>query len=725
MFKEWLKADIEKASKKSNRVVISDPMRFLTFVVKNLSDYTVLTLNSAAEEMDARLQAQTSHAGSKVIFLCFFPARDITQLVEFSGIGGFINMDNPDNYLRNKIYHELKQNITLSESKLLLSAMLSDGKPLTWWRGIVNETIEPFDLKEHLHLVIKNPKQYQICHDERIFTVLRDEIFKIIGKPSIPLDAPALVRALTDALFTGLVENKLTIPQRDIYNWWANTNDLIPKLRNLSADWKIPANVSPLKSNPDYPFEALDRQLLVEIGQRLRKNTAIADLTEFVRRRVESSDAASLKPHWLKDLLVLLDFDTSEMYLYGTMKKVTEYYATKYVMLDTALRHLYDKWLSEPELLQPLQEIYESHNKALLGTWFTVTPANYSPTQLGIIESALKSSPKAAVLVCDGLRLEIAEAIAEKLSDYSETNRQTEYAKLPSVTESGMSALFGLDEVVDSTAHRFNQLRKSLPKVEIIQYLNLGNAVLSNKLVVMFGDIDQVGEHKGLAGLSDINNYEIELVEAVKRLHRMGYDDVYITSDHGFVITGLLDEASKVPAPSGVDVKERFFLADEYIFDSKFIRREDSFPGSKYQYYAKTDKPFRTRGAYGYSHGGFTPQECLIPLYRFSSKDKHSGIGVKILNKETLTSVSGQFFTVRLKGNEASIGQRVKVILYNNGVQDSSTILKLDDNCEASCELELTGDTMSIIVQDAKTNNQLDNASVKKAFSRDLDDLFS
>ena len=725
MFKEWLKADIEKTTKKSNRVVISDPTRFLTFVVKDLSDYTVLTLNSAAEEMDARLQAQTSHAGSKVIFLCFFAACDITQLVEFSGIGGFINMDNPDNYLRNKLYHELHQNITLPESKLLLSAMLSDGKPLAWWRGIVTGTIEPLDLNEHLHLLIKDPKQYQICHDERIFAVLRDEVFKIIGKPSIPLDTSALVQALTDALFTALVENKLTISQRDIYNWWANTNDLIPILRNLAADWKIPANASPLKANPNHPFNALDRQLLVAIGQRLRKNATVADLTEFVKKRVESSEAYSLKPQWLRDLLVLLDFDTSEMYLYGTMKKVTEYYATKFVILDTALRHLYNKWLSEPEILQPLQELYESHNKALLGTWFEVAPANYSPTQLGLIESAFKSSSKVAVLVCDGLRLEIAEAIARELSNDTEIKRRTEYAKLPSVTENGMSALFGLDEVVDSTAKRFNQLRKALPEVEIIQYLNLSNVVSSEKLVVMFGDIDQVGEHKGLAGLRDINNYEIELVEAVKRLHRMGYDDVYITSDHGFVITGLLDEASKVPAPSGVDVKERFFLTDEYISESNFIRREDSFPGSIYQYYAKTDKPFRTRGAYGYSHGGFTPQECIIPLYRLSSKDKYSGIEIKIINKDALTSVSGQFFTVRLKGNDTSIGQRVKVILYNNGVQDSSTILKLDDNCEVSCELELTGDNMSIIVQDVKTNNQLDNAQVKKAFSRDLDDLFS
>ena len=31
----------------------------------------------------------------------------------------------------------------------------------------------------------------------------------------------------------------------------------------------------------------------------------------------------------------------------------------------------------------------------------------------------------------------------------------------------------------------------------------------------------------------------------------MGYAKVYVTADHGFVITGILDEADKIPAPHG------------------------------------------------------------------------------------------------------------------------------------------------------------------------------
>lgn len=725
MFKEWLKADIEKASQKSDRVVISDPTRFLTFAIKDFSEYALLTLNSNAEEMNARLQAQTAHAGSKVLFLCFFPSEEISQLMEFTGVGGFINMDNPGDYIRNKLYYELHQNITLPESKLLLSAMVSEGKPLTWWRGIVNGTIEPLDLKEHLHLLIQDPNKYQISHDDRIFKVFRDDVFKIIGKPSVPVDTKTLLRELSVAIFMGLIENKLTPSLIEIYYWWANTNDLIPILHNLASSWHIPDNASPINANPDHPFEALDLRLLIAVGERLRNNATVVDLAEAVRKRISSKNATSQKPKWLKDLLLLLDYDSSDMYLYGSIKKITDYYIKHFSALDTALRHLYDKWLAEPDLLRPLQEIYESHMKVFLGIWFSVAPANYLPSQLGLIEKALETSSKVAVLVCDGLRLEIAETVAKKLCVDTIINRKVEYAKLPTVTENGMSALFGLDCVVTTTAPRLNKLRACIPDVEIIHYVNLASSMPANKLVVMFGDIDTVGEHKGLAGLHDINHYESEIADAVRHLHRMGYDDVYLAADHGFVITGLLDEASKVPTPTGVDVKERFFLTDDFIEDKSFVRREDAFPGSQYQYYSKTDKPFRTRGAYGYAHGGFTPQECLIPFYCISSKEKHSGIAVKISNRDALLSITGQFFTVRLKGNDASVGQRVKVILYNSGLAVSTTIVKLDDNCEASCEFELTGDNMSIIVQESQTNNQLDSASIKKAFSRDLDDLFS
>lgn len=724
MFDRWLITDIEEAARKSDRIVISDPSQFLTFMVKELKGYTVMTVNLPEQEMAARHQAMTAHRDSKVIFLCFFPKKDIQQLIEFSGIGGYIDLDNPDRYIRTKLYNEGLGNVTLPEPKLLLAARLSIGKDFTWWKGIVNETIKPLDINEHITMLIADPKQYQDHHDEAVYSVFRDELFSIMRKPTTPIDAPTLLRELANTIFVGLAENNINSDLLDIYDNWSKDTQLIPVLRTMIDTWNVPANVSPAKAHSDHPFASLDRKLLITIGERLRNNATLVELTEAIRHRIGSRRASEFKAKWLSDLLTLLDFDTIGIFKYDTPAKLTEYYRKKFALLDTAMRHLYTAWLAEPDLLRPLQELYESHLKSLLGIWFTVGGEKYIPSQVSLVSQALSTGNKVAVMVCDGLRLEIAETISSRLPNTVHIKREVRNAKLPSVTENGMSALFGIDEVVNSTSTRFDNLRQAIPGVEIINYINLGSSVFATKLVVMYGDIDNVGEHKGLAGLRDINNYETELADAIARLHRLGYTDVFITADHGFVITGLLDEASKVPYPSGVVVKERFLLTDEFISQKNLIRREDHFPGGQYQYYAKTDRPFRTRGAYGYSHGGFTPQECLIPFYRFTSADTKVSVEATISNRDSLAAVTGQYFTVKLKGNDVAIGTRLKVSLYVNGSVVASAIVKIDNNGEGTAEFETMDGLMSIIVEDLKNGVQLDNTPVKKSTSRDLDDLF-
>ncbi len=724
MFKEWLINDIERKAQKSNRVVISDPGHFLTFMVKELTQYSVITLNSKADEMNARLEAQTAHAESKVVFLCFFPSRDITQFMEFAGVGGFINMDNPEGYIRQKLHEALGQNITLPEPKLLLSAKLSIGKSLKWWKGIVTEAIEPLDIYDLLPHLIENPVQFQINNDETVYQVFREELFHVMGKPSIGVDSPTLLRELSISIFSGLISDNIPAPLLKLYYWWSNRSDLIPQLRQQIDSWKLPNNASPLTAHADHPFDAVDRRLIVEIGLAIRNNQSIIQLKESAKSRLESHYAAEFKPTWLTDLITLLEYDSSEIYLYNTPDKLVEYYKRDFAKLDAAMRHLYSHWLAESEILKPLQELYEQHLKALLNIWFEIMPGAYSPSQFGLIENALSVCGKVAVIVGDGLRLEIAETIANRLGSSVETRRNVRYAKLPSVTGNGMSALFGIDEVVNSTSLRYNNLRDSIPNVDIIQYDNFGSNTNSEKLVIMFGDIDAAGEHKGMAALRDINAYEEELAKAVMKLHRLGYSNVFITADHGFVITGLLDEASKLSSPHGVDVKERFFLTDDFIASSPYVRREDDFPGGRYQYYAKTDLPFRTRGMYGYAHGGFTPQECLIPFYRFMTLNARQSVEVEISDKSSLLQITGQYFSVYLKGNDAAKNNRVKISLLANGSCVTSNIVKLNNTGTGSAEFELNSDEYTLIVQDTTSNIQLDSAIVRKSQSRDLDDLF-
>ena len=724
MFKDWLIDDIEKAMRKVNRVVISDPKGFLTFMVKQLPQYDWLTLSSNKEEMQARSEAQTGHKDRKVIFLCFFPKTEIKHLLEFAGVGGHVEFDNPDNYLRSRLFKELNQNVTIPEETLLLSAKLSAGKDIVWWRGIVNETVQPMDVKEHLHELILDPEAYQTFHDEDIFSYLRKQLFNAINKPTLQVNAPSLLKELVSSIFTGLLSNNLSPKLEEIYKWWTNTSDIITRLKEFAAEYTIPASVSPLSANHDHPFEELDKRLIARVADCLRNNTSLEDIKDYLHKRIQSGTARQFKPEWLKDLSILLNFDTSGIYRFDTYPKILKYYIEKFTHLDAAMRHLYNQWLADPDLLRPLQELYETSLKSLNKIWFEVAPREYAPSQLNLVADALTSDEKVAVLVCDGLRLEIADCIAGRLGSSVISECRKEFAKLPSVTENGMSALFGLDIPEYQTAPRYDKLKTVVPDAKVVKISDIGSTLNHNKLVIMFGDIDHAGEEKGMAALHDINNYEVDLTETVKRLLRLGYNAVFITADHGFVITGILDEASKVPAPAGIAPKERFFVSDQLFNDNSLIRREDNFPGGTYQYYTKTDRPFRSRGAYGYAHGGFTPQECIIPFYKFSTASSASTVNIEISNKENLSAVTGQYFTVRIKGNEASVGKRIKVILFDNSRQVASSIVRLDDSAKADAEFELSANQMSIVLQDTETGNQYDNAIVKKSQSRDLDDLF-
>ena len=249
----------------------------------------------------------------------------------------------------------------------------------------------------------------------------------------------------------------------------------------------------------------------------------------------------------------------------------------------------------------------------------------------------------------------------------------------------------------------------------------------------MFGDIDQVGEKKQLAALKDINGYEKEIADKIDILLSMGYNKVYVTADHGFVITGILDEADKISVPHG-DIKkleERFCLTNACLLDSKgLVERQDDFCGSAYQYYALSDKPFCSKGTYGYSHGGFTPQECIIPIYEFGQDATAEALHVSIANKKDLQAVAGQYFKLKLQAESSADvfkqERRMEIHFFEGGKELSIQIVtirqgQLLDNNEFV--MPASGKAKVVLV-DASTKEQIDYCEVKGSSARDLDDLF-
>lgn len=487
--------------------------------------------------------------------------------------------------------------------------------------------------------------------------------------------------------------------------------------------------MSVLDTHPDHCFMELDRLYFKQLSVALENNEYIIGFQQYVDNRTKSKKAEAYKAEWLKDVKVLLDFKNEKLYEINTVSQLANYYQSHFAPLDSAIRHLYVAWLQEEKLLRPYQYRYEQYNKELLDRWFGLAD-EYKPTQRNFIADKLSGNGRIAVIVCDGLRLEIAESIADKLKVKGKKN--IAFAELPSVTENGMSSLFGCAEVEDVAQTRYSNLKTVIPDVEIIQLERLNSGVTANKLVLMFGDIDQVGEKKQLAGLKDINAYEAFVSEKINDLFSMGYGKVYLTADHGFVITGILDEADKIPVPDGDIIKseERFCLANDTLGNENIIVRSQKYKESQYQYYAKSDKPFVSKGAYGYAHGGFTPQECIIPSYEFANENQES-LGVFIVNKSALLNVTGTYFTVKLKAESVEntlfkAERKVVIQIYGNGaLLSTSSVYRMTPSSVQEAEFALAAtENVKVVVVDIQTQQQVDFCDVKKSVSRDLDDLF-
>ena len=229
-----------------------------------------------------------------------------------------------------------------------------------------------------------------------------------------------------------------------------------------------------------------------------------------------------------------------------------------------------------------------------------------------------------------------------------------------------------------------------------------------------------------------VDEFEDILVKKIQLLLHLGYKEVHLVTDHGFVLTGILDESDKIPTDdiSGEKkVFERFIRSEDEQTNSKYISLKEPYDNYNYVNFAKSSRPFLSAGKYGYSHGGFTPQEVIIPNFVFTY-DKVNQLDVIITNKKDLIDVAGDIITVKFSADDevvdiVSLMRRIRVVLYvGNSVIDQSSILSVTAGNKNKVDLSLGGANEAVvIIYDEDTKDQLDKAKVIKSQMRDLDGL--
>lgn len=731
MIEKWFNDDITQRMSISHRIVVCDACGDGAFLIKHLcSDFLVITVKSEIEELEARYEVEKHHRDNDVVFYVTIPKDKLKFLLEYAQTGGLVDLTDMELYTKQQLFAVSGINATIDGKNLVMASKLSIGKDINWWKGVATGITQPFNLQDYIVNFICQPTETIQSMDVAVRNVFTDEVYKLIDKQKTSQTPDAMAREIMSSIFEGLLKNMLGNELLQLYYTLTDRTSAQQVLNLYSEGFALPVNSSPLIAHPDHPFVALDRKLTEILSDALKNDTDTSACLHVIKERITSKYATAYKAEWLLDLVVLFSYDVNGVHMLSTLNEFATYYQTQFSKVDRAMRQLYVAWLNKPETLRPIQYYYEQLSKELQAKWYALMK-DYQPTQQGLVANVLQKTGKVAVIVGDGLRLEIAEVVADEIKE--NLKRAIAFTELPSITERGMSALYGCEGVENTAQARFAHLKTLTPDVEVLPLDNLNDSVTADKLVLTFGDIDQVGEKKQLAGLKDISGYKYLLVEKIKQLLSKGYSKVYLTTDHGFVITGILDEADKIPIPFGTDIKvnERFILSNSPIDDARLIERKEIFGGYAYQYYAQTDKPFVSRGTYGYAHGGLTPQECIIPMYCFSKEEStEAGCNITIANKSDLLTVTGNYFTLKLKAqgdpsNLFTSSRKIKVQLFDQqGNTISSSIEMLQADSIFTKELEIMTAPCKLVVIDLKTTEQLDHCVVDRSHARDIDDLF-
>ncbi|MBC7388094.1 MAG: PglZ domain-containing protein [Opitutaceae bacterium] len=745
MTEQWLIQDIKKLLQHRNRVVLLDPTGQCSFALPILQQNHITVIQTdrsiteqwqqEKEELMLRHEAETTFKDSPVVFYVTRPQDKLSFLFDYCFTHGCLDLSRPQDWLKKKIFTHAGLQVHLDNPMLLTAAKLGIGKDLAWWKKIVQNLEEIINLDDELLPFVHNPDAYLNTKDADIRRLFEEKLHELLSQQYISKPPKTLADEVVKRMFDGLVNNEISETLLALYYKWADSATYCPSLETYIRNYKLSGIANPWNAHPDHCFEKLDLLALKQIAENVRDKSFVSDKLQKLKKRIFSSKAQLFLPAWWQDVWSLFHANTNPLSACNNLNAFIEYYTGTFSNVDRAIRNLYEFFLSDTNIIRPLQEYYEGFNHLLLQTWFGFY-SEYKSDQQGYLPKLFSAAkPKTAVIVGDGVRYEIADFVATELQKHFKVDKQIMMADMPSETEHNMSALYvGNKNVLPLHKDREVSLTQTTGKAIVympLEQLNYGTA--ADYLVLTYKDIDSAGEKLQQAAIKLFSEFEAVLVDKIALLLNIGYQEVYLITDHGFVLTGLLDEADKIdPNATGKkEVHERFLRTEDKQTNIEWLAFEEPYAEYKYVYAAKNHRPFKSKGVYGFSHGGFTPQEIIIPKFKFSKiKSQTSQLEVFISNKTDLNEVPSELFIIRLDAPKAPTDlfggvRKVQIKLYaGNKEYQSSDIISIDANSIIDKEFSFSSNLqVQAVLIDAATQEQLDTAIIKKSNLRDLGGL--
>jgi hypothetical protein len=745
MTEQWLIQDIKQLMQYRNRVVLLDPSGKCSFLLAILQQYPFVVLQTDStktepwqmeqEELLMRHEAETLYRVQAVVFFVNRQQEKLSFLFDYCHTHGCLDLQHPQEWLKRKIFTHTGLQVQLDNPALLTAAKMGLGKDLNWWKKIVQNLEEVIDLDAALLPFLQDPDGYLSDKEPDIRRLFEEKLHALLAQPYTSKPPKTLADQLVKRMLDGLANNEIPDVLLNLYYRWADSDANRPSLVNYIYHYRIDHHINPWAAHPDHCFIQIDEMAIRQLSQNIRDAAFVKERLQKLNNRIFHTKAPYFVPSWWKDLYTLLHVDTQPLSGCSNLSACIDYYTQVFSKADRAIRNLYEAFLQDEAIIRPLQEFYESQNQLLLQTWFGFH-ADYQSNQQDFLPKLFATAkPKTAVIVGDGVRYEIADQIAAALQKQYKVEKQVMLADMPSETEHNMSALYvGNKRVLPLHKDREASLLAISGKpIEFLPLEQVNYGMTADYLVLTYKDIDSAGEKLQQAAIKLFAEFEQVLVEKISLLLNIGYQDVYLVTDHGFVLTGLLDEADKIdPVATGKkEVHERYIRTVEKQSNSEWISFEEPYAEYKYIQVAKNHRPFKSRGVYGFSHGGFTPQEIIIPNFKFSRKQSVGAqLEVVISNKTELNEVTGELFVVRMATVQAPGGlfggiRKLQVKLYaGQSEYQSSDIFQIEVNSQMQKEFSFSGNTtVQAVLLDAHTQEQLDSVIINKLNLRDMGGL--
>lgn len=746
----WLKEDLDKIFNKNVVAVFIDETTDAEFLLKTLEKtYRVHRANTEIEELHVKyLIEKEQPSTTKHLVYTNLAEGELKYIREYCEVNGCLDIRHLQNYIKGKVHQTLNLNINLPKDQLITAAKMSVGKDLTYWMDLSHKgASEIFDLEKELLPFIHDPALFTKKYDDQLLTTFYQKTSDLLGQEYIAKPAQTLADEVVTKMFDGLACHDCDSVLESVYVHWLNSKEHNGSFEKYLTNYLSKnATASTLNNNQDiwqinvnHPFKLIDVKWLKAIGKDINNKAILPNYLAKISQRNQSKQAQSLEITFWADIKVLLEFDEKNIGYLSSREQCIDFYTKHFYKLDTAIRNLYTEFLNTPEVLAPYQDYYKHLVDVFFDKWFKYLEG-YQEKQTGILQRIIdENSQKIAIIVGDGVAYELACEVSKKVSDNYKFTNDIIMADLPSLTVNNMSRIYMANGMVDKVQKkRETYLTKQNPNSDI-DYIMLDDvnaeARSGQYLICTYKDIDDIGDKLNNKALKFFSQAVDTFTNKITTLLNSGYQKVFLITDHGFVLTGMLTEADKIiPTLDGQRyVAERYIrTVDKQQSATSFVEIEKQYEEFNYHYFSKTMNPFKTPSVYGFAHGGAAPQELITPYFCWELTSESGGsLDANFANKADLKNVSGELYLLKIKADDSEdnifeMERKVYLVNFSGKKQISkSDVFTLKRGETIAKEYTFDGhNEIEVQLLDAVTKEQLDKAIVIKNNDRDLGGLF-